>query len=113
MEFPSLGTFKTHLDAFLCNILQQVTLPGQEGLAWGSQRSLPNLIVLGFCEITTVSAEFGLVGFFLVFFFFDNRLKYVFTLISSSRVLYVTFLNMLLLGTISNLLAEFLQNGFF
>ncbi|KAL2309993.1 hypothetical protein Nmel_006230 [Mimus melanotis] len=46
---------------FPCSLLQQVTLPGSEGWTRGDlQRPLPNHIVLGFCEITTVSEEFGL-----------------------------------------------------
>lgn len=40
MESPFLGTFNTHLDMFLCNVVQ-VTLPGQVVGLEHMQRSLP------------------------------------------------------------------------
>ncbi|TRZ23590.1 hypothetical protein HGM15179_003487 [Zosterops borbonicus] len=49
MKSPSLETYKSHLDMFLCHLLQ-MTLPCQGVRLDGLQRSIPTLTILCFCD---------------------------------------------------------------
>lgn len=49
MKSPSLETFKSQLDMFLCHLLQ-MTLPCQGVRLDGLQRSIPTLTILCFCD---------------------------------------------------------------
>lgn len=59
MESPSLEIVRTHLDEFLCHVLQ-VTLPWQEDWTPDFQRSLPALSIPWFCEALVLLYLFAL-----------------------------------------------------